>query len=53
MTISFNEKEWPISKIPFPTVAICPDIKTMKEKLDMKEVFSLSKSEIDQLPGVK
>lgn len=53
VTISFTEKEFPISAIPFPTVTICPDIKTVKEKLDIQEAFLLPKPSRERLPAVK
>lgn len=31
--------ETDISEIPFPTVAVCPDIKAVKEKLDLESKF--------------
>lgn len=37
--MSFTHKERPISDIPFPTVTICPEIRTMKHKLDLNPLF--------------
>lgn len=38
VTMSFTEKELSISAIPFPTVTICPETKTIKKKLDVPSV---------------
>lgn len=35
VTISFTEKERPISAIPFPTVTICPETKAPKHVFDV------------------
>lgn len=39
VTISWSKKSSFIESIPFPTVTICPEIKTMKHKLDVTYTF--------------
>lgn len=39
VTMSFTEKPLPISAIPFPTVTICPETKTYREKLDVTAFY--------------
>lgn len=34
ITITFTDREIPISAIPFPTVTVCPQVKVSKENLD-------------------
>lgn len=43
VTMNMNEKLLPIQTIPFPTVTICPEIKTYKSKLDINAVHRLKK----------
>lgn len=40
-TMSLTEEPLPISTIPFPTVTVCPRVKTLKEKLDLTSLFGL------------
>lgn len=47
VTMTMNEKQIPISTIPFPTVTICPEIKTYKVKLDISRVYNLPKETRD------
>lgn len=42
MIMSNNEKNIPISAIPFPTVTICDHIKIMKKKFDISVVYNKS-----------
>lgn len=39
ITMSLSERETAISNIPFPAVTICPQTKTIKEKLDIISVY--------------
>lgn len=41
IVMSLNEKEFAISEIPFPTVTICPEIKTTRNKLDLNSAYNL------------
>lgn len=43
VTMAMNEKQLPISTIPFPMITICPEIKTYKEKLDITYLHDLPK----------
>lgn len=45
VTLSFAEKDRPISAIPFPTVVICPGIKAIKGKLNLVDDFFESPQE--------
>lgn len=47
VTIFLHDKEDSISNIPFPTVTICPETKTYKDKLDFVSLFELMMSDID------
>lgn len=35
LTISWTKESLHIERVPFPTVTICPEIKTMKHKFDV------------------
>lgn len=39
VSMSFTEKEVPISAIPFPTVTICPETKTNVTKLNVTATY--------------
>ncbi|XP_055305956.1 pickpocket protein 28-like, partial [Sitodiplosis mosellana] len=39
VSMSFNEKDAPISAIPFPTVTICPETKAFKNKFEINPVY--------------
>lgn len=45
--IDIDGKEDSISNIPFPTVTICPETKTYKDKLDFVSLFELIVSDVD------
>lgn len=52
VTMSMTEKLVPISTIPFPTITICPEIKTYKEMLDLTRLIhdlSMDKWEFTEL----
>lgn len=52
VTMSFTEKERPISAVPFPTVTICPETKVSKLKFDVSEQLDdmlESKSNLSQV----
>lgn len=40
VTMCFTEKPGPISKIPFPTVTICPETKAHVNKFDVTNAFN-------------
>lgn len=39
VTYSFSEKQVSISSIPFPMITVCPETKTMRDKLDLISVY--------------
>lgn len=39
VTMSFTEKSVPITKIPFPAVTVCPEIKAMKFEFDVSSAL--------------
>lgn len=41
--MAMNEKQIPISTIPFPTVTICPETKTHRAKLDLEYLYEVPK----------
>lgn len=49
VTVMIYEKPVPISKFPFPTVTICPEIKTTNSKLDLT-LFNLPNVQLNLSP---
>lgn len=47
VTMSLTETLLPIPTVPFPTVTICPEIKTYKQKLDLTSLYGLKIDEWD------
>lgn len=39
VSMDFNELDVPISAVPFPSVTICPQTKTLKSKLNLTYVI--------------
>lgn len=50
VTMSLNEREAPVSTIPFPTVTICPETKTYMNKLNTTFAF---RTPIDNLTDIE
>lgn len=47
VSMSVFERQIPISRIPFPTVTICPEIKTKRMKFDLAPTAPLNLSPIE------
>lgn len=45
VSVTFTERDAPISAIPFPMVTICPETKTTKEKLDLFSTYHAIKDQ--------
>lgn len=41
--MAMNEKQLPISTVPFPTVTICPETKVHRSKLDLERLYEVPK----------
>lgn len=53
-TLSLVEQAVPISKIPFPTITICPETKTSKDKLDLVSIYhALENSQKENLTDLE
>lgn len=43
VTMAINERQLPISTVPFPTITICPETKVHRSKLDLERLYEMPK----------
>lgn len=53
VTLKIIENDVSITNIPFPTVTICPETKTTKDKIDLSSIIIENRSNISDFTGIE
>lgn len=46
--VSFDERQTPISAVPFPAITICPEIKAERDKLNYTSAYNLVQEAVNR-----